>query len=227
VRSPPHPLLIGIVALLAGGWTNADGEEAKRLRETITALSTNGSRLAGYPGDRFAADLVERELIAAGVEGVTREPYEVVVPMDHGASLQILRDETVGTRADEPPIELKSLWPNLVRTNTLGPQGLEGELIYAGRGKYADFNGARVRGSIALMEFNSGKNWKNAAALGVAAVIFIEPEETSRIEAMRKWSWVPVDVPRFWMDRASATALRRRVEGDIGGLRVRRQARMD
>lgn len=224
MRSSTHLLLISIVALLSGEWTNAD---ELRLKDTITALSTNGSRLAGYDGDLFAAGLVQRELIAAGVDPVMREPYEVVVPMDHGASLQILRDETAGTRRDEPRIKLKSLWPNLVRTNTLGPQGLKGELIYAGKGAYADFNGERVESSIALMEFNSGKNWKNAAALGVAAVIFIEPEETSRIEAMRKWSWVPVDVPRFWIDRASGSALRRRVEGDAGALRVHLQARMD
>ncbi len=224
MHGSPQLLFICVAALLCGGWTSAHGKQL-RLKETITALSTQGSRLAGYPGDRFAADLVERELIAAGVEGVTREPYEVVVPMDHGASLRILRSDG-NSHSDEPKIELKSLWPNLVRTNTLGPQGLEGELIYAGNGDYADFNGERVQGSIALMEFNSGKNWKNAAALGVAAVIFIEPEETSRIESRRKWSWAPVHVPRFWIDRASGSALRQRVE-DAGGLRVRLQARMD
>ena len=218
-------LLVGTTTLLASLRGDAETNSVEqRLRDTVTALSTHGSRLAGYPGDRFAADLVERELIAAGVEGVRREPYEVVVPIDHGASLQVLREEGGSDGGDQ--FELKSLWPNLVRTNTLGPQGLNGELIYAGAGEYVDFNGENVQGSVVLMEFNSGSNWKNAAALGAAAIIFVEPGATSPVESRKKWSWAPVDVPRFWIDGDAATALRQRMRG-ADGLRVHLQARMD
>ena len=222
-KTLPPSLICGAVVLLsAQALASASGGE-ERLRETVTALSTHGSRMAGYAGDRFAADLVERELIAAGVSNVKREPYDVVVPMDHGASLEVLAAD--GAAATGQSIELRSLWPNLVRTNTIEPPGLEGELIYAGKGEYADFNGAEVQGSVALMEFDSGKNWKNAAALGVAAIIFIEPEETTRVESRHKWSWAPVDVPRFWIGAAEAEALRRKI-AEAGRLRVRVQARM-
>ena len=92
IRSLQALLIFAAVAVPAAAVAGeADtGEAEQRLRETITALSTHGSRMAGYPGDRFAADLIERELTATGVTAVRREPYDVVVPIDHGASLQVL-----------------------------------------------------------------------------------------------------------------------------------------
>lgn len=173
----------------------------QRISETIHALASNGSRMPGYPGDRYAADLIEREFTAAGVLEVSRDPYDIVMPIDKGARIEILDGDNPRT------ITLQSLWPNLVRTTTTGPEGLSGHLFYGGQGEHHDFDGHNVWGAIVLIQFNSWKNWKNAAALGAAAIIFIEPEETTLFEARHKWSWAPVNVPRFWLDRASAAAL--------------------
>ncbi|MEC7842633.1 MAG: ABC transporter permease [Candidatus Latescibacterota bacterium] len=215
-------LMIGVwMLLLAVGGRDAGADEA-RIRETITALSTHGSRMAGYPGDRFAADLIERELGEAGLAEVYRDSFEVVVPIDKSASLTVVGTAGVA----EEVIELLSLWPNLIRTNTLGPDGLESELIYGGSGEYYDFNGFQVEGGVVLMEFNTWKNWKNAAALGVGAIIFIEPEETTLWEARSKWSWAPVNVPRFWLGRPQALALRERLQSGER-IRVKLHARMD
>jgi len=189
-----------------------------RISTTVRELSSHGSRLPGYPGDRHAADYVERELRAAGVASVTRDPYELAMPIDKGASMEILDG---GGRF----ISMLSLWPNLVRTNTTGPEGIEGNLFYGGKGEHADFDGHQIWGAVVMLEFNSWKNWKNAAALGAAAIIFIEPEETTLFEARHKWSWAPVNVPRFWLDRQAALALRQ--ELGEGELSVRLQARMD
>ncbi|MBT3345150.1 MAG: hypothetical protein HN712_05840 [Gemmatimonadetes bacterium] len=196
-------------------------ETVARISETVRELSSHGSRMAGYPGDRFAADYVEKELIAAGVSGVKREPYQVTVPIDKGASLELL--DADGHVVDTIP--LLSMWPNLVRTNTLGPAGLTGELFYGGKGEYADFNGFEVEDNIVLMEFNTWKNWKNAAALGARAIIFVEPEVSTLWEARYKWSWAPVHVPRFWLSRQAALALKDRLDG--GTLTARLAARMD
>ena len=210
--------IAALVAVLAGaGIARADGDRVER---TIRELASHGSRLAGYPGDRFAAEYLVRELTAAGVAGVTREAYEVVVPVDYGSRMEILED---GAAVDE--IALEAMWPNLVRTTTLGPEGLEGPLFYGGNGEYEDLNGHAVASSIVLMEFNTWKNWKNAAALGAAAIVFIAPANTTLFESRMKWSWAPVHVPRFWLSRERGLELRERL-GD-SELQVRLHSRMD
>lgn len=213
-------LVLGVgMALPAAGEGDVDPAAFDRISATVRELSSHGSRLPGYPGDRHAADFVERELRAAGVEAVAREPYDLVVPIDKGASMEILDGGAPRT------VPLLSLWPNLVRTNTTGPEGITGNLFYGGRGKHSDFDGHQMWGAVVMLEFNSWKNWKNAAALGAAAIIFIEPEETTLFEARHKWSWAPIDVPRFWLSRQAALALRQEL-GD-GELQVCVRARMD
>ncbi|MEE2658947.1 MAG: FtsX-like permease family protein [Candidatus Latescibacterota bacterium] len=207
--------------MAAAGLHAERDETVARLTHTIRELSSHGARHPGYPGDRFAASYVEREFIAAGVTKVKREPYELVMPIDKGASLQLL--SVAGEAVEDVPIT--SMWPNLVRTNTLGPEGLEAELFYGSTGEYEDFNGFEVEGNVVLMEFNSWANWKNAAALGAAAIIFIAPEETTLWEARHKWSWAPVRVPRFWLDRNTGLTLKARI--GRGSLPVRMHARMD
>ena len=86
-------------------------------------------------GDAAAADYVERALRGAGVE-VVREAFEVVVPMDQGASLEL---------ADGERFPLVALWPNLVRTPTTPPEGISGPLFYGGQGEFANFDGQRLR----------------------------------------------------------------------------------
>ena len=49
-----------------------------RIEQTIRELSTHGSRLAGYPGDAFAADYMEQQLISAGVSHSQVRPPSVV-----------------------------------------------------------------------------------------------------------------------------------------------------
>ena len=209
---------IHIAALLAlCSSAVAPGAELTRIRDTIVELSTRGARMAGYDGDRLAADFIERELRQAGVEGVTREAFEVVVPVDHGATLELL-DENES-------IPLVALWPNLVRTPTTPPEGIEGPLFYGGQGEFTGFNGQQVEGAVVLLEFNTWNNWQNAAALGARAIIFIAPEQTTMFEARQKWNWVPLDVPRFWIEREQGLALKKQLAAGATNVRVR--ARVD
>ena len=63
------------------------------------------------------------------------------------------------------------------------------------------------RGSVLLVDFNSGTQWINAAMLGAKAVVFIEPETTIRGEAENKFLTVPANIPRFWISRTDADLL--------------------
>ena len=208
-------LVLGAVAGLGptAGPAHAD---VGRIATTIRSLASHGPRMAGYGGIRFAADLIEGELRRAGVQRVARERLEVAVPVDHGASIHIL--------GDDREIPLHSLWPNLVRTTSLGPDGIEGELLYGAHGEPVSLNGKVVEGSVVLLEFNSWDRWRNAASLGARAVIFIAPERTTLFEARRKWAWVPLDVPRFWLERRAGLALKSRLDREE--LRVHLESRM-
>ena len=191
-------------AATTGATSGAAGNDVEeRVRRDIALLSSLGSRVVGYPGHAAAADFVERRFREVGLVDVRRDTFEVVVPVDHGASLHLL--ETAQR------LPLHGLWPNLVRTPTLPKEGVAAPMFYAGSGTYPELDGQRLEGRVALLEFNSQLNWLDLAALGVRAIIFIEPQHTTNYEAQRKFSLAPLDVPRFWIDRAAGDALRRRL----------------
>ncbi len=186
------------------------GADVDHLRGVIERFSAPGSRVVGYPGCALAADYVEAELGAIGVEDLRREEYGVVVPMDRGFLL------TVEGRV----FEIWSLWPNLVRTSTLPAEGVRAPMIYGGHGDWSEFNGRQVEGRIALLEFNSEDRWLHAAALGARAVIFIEPESSTWRQANDKFVEAPLDIPRFWIGRNAGLSLLQRLRqgGEVEGL---------
>ena len=173
----------------------AAADQAARLTADIEFLTSNGSRAVGYPGAAAAAGLIEDRFRDLGLTDVRRQEYPVGMPVDRGASLAV---EETGLS-----IPLLCMWPNLVRTPTLPPAGLRLPLGYAGSGKWAELNGRELKGRAVLMEFNSGLNWLRPASLGAAAVLFIEPGETTVRQAQRKYAVAPLDVPRFWIDNRS------------------------
>ena len=145
-----------------------------RVRQNVEYLSSLGSRVVGYPGCELAADFIETQLRTIGLEEVRIEQFHVAMPLDRGARLTLA---STGERFD-----LQSLWPNEVRTPTLPPEGYESVLAYGGDGLLAQLPAA-LEGRVLLMEFNSGRRWLDAAALGVRAIIFMEPVETSLTQA--------------------------------------------
>jgi ABC-type antimicrobial peptide transport system permease subunit len=170
----------------------ADQVNPENLKKTIQTLSGFQSRVAGYEGDARAADYVEQQFREIGLEGIKVSTFPVVVPIDKGASI------TIGDKTRR----VYPLWPNLVRTSQLPPDGLKAPIIYVGDGKLSNFNGKQVEGSIVLVEFNSRAEWLNAPRLGAKAVIFIAPETTMRGEAEAKFISIPISIPRFWISRA-------------------------
>ena len=211
------PLQIICLAIWLGLLQTPCYGEVAALRATIEALSAVESRLAGYPGAEAGAALVERELVAAGVEAVRRDSFAVVVPIDRGGRLRL---EPSG---EEVP--LWGLWPNLARTVTLPPEGLRAPMIYGGRGEWSDFDGHAMDGRIVLLEFDSWNHWLRAASLGARAVVFIAPEQANRHQADAKYAQVPLDIPRFWIEREAGLDLRQRLRA--GELWVHLQGRMD
>ena len=173
------------------------------LRETVSYLSSLGSRMSGYPGAEAAADYVETRLRDIGIADLTREPFAITVPIDLGGELIL--------EADGETYPLYGIWPNLVRTPTLPPEGYRGEMIYGGAGEWADYKGLEVEGRVVLLEFNTWSRWLQAASLGARAIIFIEPQETTGNQGEAKYSTAPLDIPRFWIGRAAGLRLKDRL----------------
>jgi ABC-type antimicrobial peptide transport system permease subunit len=161
--------------------------EIKRHVESFSSFKT---RLTGYSDCEKAANYIESFLRNAGIKAI-RHNYEVLTPVDYGTNITILPQGTV--------YNAYALWPNDIQPCTLPPEGIEGKLIYVGKGRLVDFDGLNVTDSIVLMDFNSQNNWLNAAKLGAKAVIFVEPDETIRMEAEQKFALTPIYFPRIYI----------------------------
>lgn len=169
-----------------------------RIGEAVRSLSAYPSRMVGYPGCEQAAEYVREQFNSAGLKEVRTESFRVTVPVDEGSTLVVNGQEFV----------IHSLWPNLVRSSHLPPDGLGVHLIDAGGGKLPDFDNKVVQGSAAMVDFNSGTEWLNAPRLGAKALLFVEPEATMRGEGEAKFSAIPVSMPRFWVPKETAAKLR-------------------
>ena len=195
--------------------------DAARVEARVRELSSFGSRVPGYPGHERARQYVRAALDEIlGPERVTSQSFSLATPVDEGASV---------TLPDGSAHELFCIWPNLVATPTLPPEGLAGTLVYGRAGTLADLAGLEVEGSVLLLDFTSGDNWLKAAELGAAAVIFREepPAEAGRgierVEAEKKFVSAPVSVPRFYAEAETGQAL---LDAAAGAPRVTVSARM-
>ncbi len=175
-----------------------NNEVTSRLSADISALTAFPSRVPGTPGNRAAAALVEARFKQIGLQNVRADEDFITAPVTQSASL------TLGGRA----LEVAPIYPNHVVASTTPLAGLSGPIVYGGQGRAVDFNGQSVEGSIVALDFNSGMNWITAADLGAKAIVFLEPKGTDRGQAERKFTYLPVEIPRFYARGAVAEALR-------------------
>lgn len=201
----PHIVTL-CIALLAGvspalaqraDARSTDSGTIERLRRDVAALTRHPSRVPGTPGNLEAARYVEARFREVGLSDVRAEEYEVTVPVTKSASLQV----------NGRSLKIFPLYPNHVVPSSTPVDGLSGPLIYAGTGQPRDFNGQKIQDSIVVLDFNSGMNWITAADLGAKAVIFLEPQLTTRGDAERKFANLPVEVPRYYAPGETASIL--------------------
>jgi len=200
-------------------WWGKFSNEVKtdHIERHVRNLSRFNPRLAGYPGADAAAQYIVQELQKLGLEDISsgglepklpyREAYWVTVPWVSGQSTV----EVVSNGAVLESYPIYPLWPNLVRTSQLPEEGVEYPLIDGGDGQLATFNGKDIEGTAVLMQFNCGTDWLNAPRLGARALIFIEPDTTTRGEAESKFLRIPINIPRYWIGRGDAYHLQARL----------------
>ena len=199
------------------------------LGDHIQFLSANGSRTTGYPGAVRAAEYLENQLAAAGIVDVRRRSFVVPVPMDHGAYLELVspsdkHDSTADRQRSANRIQLHHVWPNLARTSTLPPAGIQAPLLYGGNARQGELDGLALGDAILVLEYNCGSDWISAFDLGARAVIFLEPSRTHRKEGALKFLTTPADLPRFYA--RGREAIRLRDLAKQGAARVRLKGKM-
>ena len=168
-----------------------------RLQKDINALTAFPSRVAGTRGNADAAVYVQNRFKQIGLSQVRADEYSVTAPVTKSASIEL----------NGQSLQIYPVYPNQVVAATTPEKGISGPLVYVGKGNVSDFNGKKIEGSIAVLDFNSGMNWITAIDLGARAIVFLQPDQTNRGEAERKFTSLPVEVPRYYAPAAIATAI--------------------
>ncbi len=175
-------------------FVNLHAQNKSTLQEHLAYFSSLPDRISGTPGSNQTVNYIVENLRLAGIRNIQTEEFKVVVPVQKHAYLKIGNKQ----------IPLESLWPNSVRTCTTPPEGFTGKLLYCDQSGLKSLNGKEISENIVIMDFNTDTLWLDIASLGARAILFIEPDETSRIEAEKKFSQVPLHVPRFYLRKQYA-----------------------
>lgn len=202
-RKPLIALVFLVLLLLASPFhssvkaQNNDVSEVKvdfnEVKRVVSILVNFKSRFSGYEGFYNSMNYILDFVKSLGLQ------YELInftqaIPLDTGSYIL----------AGNHRISAYSLYPNFV---ALGPSNISGNLVYVKDGNFQELNGLNLNGSIALIDFNSGKNWINLLQLGVRAFVFIEPNETNKYEALSKISLSPLNVIRVFVSQDDAKIL--------------------
>ena len=179
-------LLLSAIPALAG---IPDGPD-RAIREGVAFLASLGDRSTGTAGNRRAAQYIQRQLAATGPAELGILDFQVPVLRHRGSTL------TIGSST----IPIDPILYNAITPENLPPDGLTGPLVYVGHGEPADFDGQQVQGAIVLMEFDSGRNWLNAASLGAAGLIYINRGTTPADQFRDKEELSPIQFPCFWIE---------------------------
>ncbi len=174
------------------------------LEERLLTFSS-WNRIPGYPGFKEAASYVEEELRQMGVGEVSVQDFNLAVPIDEGATLAL----------EEEEYPIYPLWPNLLRSSNLPPQGERLELIFAGQGTLEELEGKSIEGKALLLDLNSRDRWIELAGLGAKAFLFYGSGKITKEEAEKKFVSVPLNIPRFWLPNETRDKILRRAQRGV------------
>ncbi|HCN06596.1 MAG TPA: hypothetical protein DIT01_01595 [Lentisphaeria bacterium] len=179
----------------------------------IEWLRNAGTRLPGSPANLALAERVAADFAISGLE--------------HGeinfTAPSFLPGKASLTPGDGPAIDIKPMHPSLVRPGNFPERSFTAPLVYLGTGTEADLvrlKGSPLKGSIGLMEYNSGDNWQRFLRYGVKGFVFIEPEHYYHSESIDKVYATEVAVPRYFIERNAGGSLKAAIRAANDALAV-------
>jgi len=170
------------------------------IRKHVAFLTSLGSRVTGYLGYKKATEYIIHYFNKLGIKTIIQE-FNTTVPIDVNSYIELMWPNDTKT-----VIKAYALWPNFIQACAI-PKGIEGKLVYVGKGEFSDLNGKDLNGSIVLMDFTSGSNWLRVADFGAKAIIFLSSEPITKYEALSKFSMTPIYVPRLYVPPKDAKIL--------------------
>ncbi|SDB08655.1 MacB-like core domain-containing protein [Desulfonatronum thiosulfatophilum] len=176
---------------------------AVSVTDWVTVFSDLGDRIVGSDGNVQAADIIERAFA-----DLTREEGRIIGRQSFAVPVQQHVESSLTMEEDGRTMPLRPLRLNMLSAPAITPPGITAPVIYAGTGRFSEFNGHVVEGAVVLMDMDSGKNWINASMLGASALIYVDPgpEVTAAPRNLfeDKLEQTPIDFPRFWMTETEA-----------------------
>lgn len=187
-------LILVLMACACAGLARGD-ESGLQIKADLDTLTQTPHRLAGSDENRLAGDYIVERLEEIGVPTVLEQNFPVL-RSDAGSleTTMMVGDWTV---------KLETLRPNVIAHATVGAE-IKTHTIYVGRGEPDDYQGRSPAGAVVVMNYDSGKNWRQAFARGASAVVFVGDDEDA--SSMTKHAPVPLNLPRFYLPRNEAQA---------------------
>lgn len=168
-----------------------DQTNFSRIQSEVAFFSSVETRVTGYGGCDRAADHIVEVFGDLGLDVQIHE-YYLPVPVDEGSWISV--DRGPHARSN---LTAYALWPDAGVASANGD--FSGKIFYLGQGTLKDMNGLDIQESVVLLDFNSGKNWLDAAELGAKGAIFIEPLFTEKYQALDKGALAPLDFARLYV----------------------------
>ena len=194
-----HPQNSGLLLSRAQLENIVQLQQPQQISSYLDEIQALGPRSIGSPGLAATAKWLKKQLTQIGFEILGSQQFTVTAPVDNGSLL------TVASGQDSAAtFPIYSLWPNLVAVPFLPDTGLTAPLIFVGKGSLQNYDGQQIvtdgkPGVIALMEYESGRNWETAAALGASAVVFLSDSQATFDENITKFINAPLQFPRFYL----------------------------
>jgi len=196
----------------------SSAEFMANVKRHVSFFSDLGSRVTGREGSfeaaKYIADKFEEYGLKPGGDEGYYEYFNVTVPLENDVRVVI---PDIGVT-----IKSYALWPNGIQACYTPPEGLRGKLIYFRNGSLEEISSILKRykiedldNVIALMDFNTQKNWLNLVSFGVKAIIFLEPDDSNRIEAETKFTLTPLLIPRLYILKNDSNILLKNVGKEV------------
>ncbi len=190
-------LLLALVPRLARADARATAE---------SLLAGHPDRSASTPGAAAGVDFLEQQarLLTAGSDAaIFRQPFLVTVPVS-----DVCRAQPV-VADDITPLPLTPLMPMGGQPPSLGTAApRELPIIYGGTGTLENLKGQTVANALVALDLDAPEaiGWQRCASLGAAGIVFLGDEQSSAADFLNKSTTLPLGLPRFYCDDATAIA---------------------